>query len=120
MKRVPDLVEAVGLGEAQVARRLVKCVFLEEEPDLVPGVQEVVVPCLEIWRLGARFSWKKNRIQNGIEPGIQLYMKFYSLKSSSNAVGRGVLLKNTFGCHFRCHFRSGKHPASCRLFQKMS
>ena len=47
VKRVPDLVEAVCLGDPQVARRLVEGVLLEEEPDLVPGVQEVVILCLQ-------------------------------------------------------------------------
>ena len=42
-----NLVEAVRLGDLQVARGLVEGVLLEEEPDLVPGVQEVIIFGLE-------------------------------------------------------------------------
>ena len=47
MQRVANLVEAVRLGDLEVARGLVEGVLLEEEPDLVPRVQEVVVLCLK-------------------------------------------------------------------------
>ena len=47
MQRVANLVEAVRLGDLQVARGLVEGVLLEEEPDLVARVQEVIVLCLK-------------------------------------------------------------------------
>ena len=47
MQRVANLVEAVRLGDLEVARSLVEGVLLEEEPDLVARVQEVVVLCLK-------------------------------------------------------------------------
>ena len=48
MQRMANLVEAVRLGDLEVARSLVEGVLLEEEPDLVARVQEVVVLCLKI------------------------------------------------------------------------
>ena len=47
MQRVANLVEAVRLGDLEVARGLVEGVLLEEEPDLVARVKEVVVLCLK-------------------------------------------------------------------------
>ena len=47
MQRMANLVEAVHLGDPEVARGLVEGVLLEEEPDLVARVKEVIVLCLQ-------------------------------------------------------------------------
>ena len=50
VKRVSDLVEALPLLHPEVARVRVEGVGLEEKPDLVAGIEEVVVLGLRVWR----------------------------------------------------------------------
>ena len=50
VKRVSDLVEALPLLHPEVAGVRVEGVGLEEKPDLVAGIEEVVVLGLRVWR----------------------------------------------------------------------
>ena len=45
-----DLVEALPLLHPEVARVCVEGVGLKEKPDLVAGIEEVVVLGLRVWR----------------------------------------------------------------------
>ena len=50
VKRVSDLVEALPLLHPEVAGVRVEGVGLKEKPDLVAGIEEVVVLGLRVWR----------------------------------------------------------------------